>query len=276
MPFRDRAEAGRQLAAKLMPYAGRPDVTVLALPRGGVPLGYEVAAALRAPLDVLVVRRLTTPSNHDITIGAVAGGGICVVDEELCRALNVPREAVREISAREQAEVERRQRLYRACQRALDLRDRTVIVVDDGMQSGASMRAAVLAVAERRPAAIVVAVPVASYATCAEIAPRVKEIVYCFIRDPVYAVSLWYETYTPVSDEDACRLLQRASARPTHAGFSPEHYRELGADATTVRERRFEDRGSPASGPEPADDGGRVPAPRGPAAWTTYASSGTR
>jgi putative phosphoribosyl transferase len=218
MPLRDRAEAGRQLAEKLKVYAGRPNVIVLALPRGGVPVAYEVATALRAPLDVLVVRRLAALSNHDMTIGAVAGGGISVIDDELCRTLNLLPELVREIASREQAEVERRQRLYRACCEPLDVRQRTVILVDDGMATGASMRAAVIAIAERQPAAIVVAVPVASYATCAWISGKVREIVYCFIRDPIYSVGLWYEKYPQVSDEEACQLLRQANTPASHDG----------------------------------------------------------
>ena len=213
MPFHDRADAGRQLADKLQAYGGRADVVVLALPRGGVPVAYEVAAVLRAPMDVLVVRRLTTFWNHELTIGAVAGGGTAVVDEDLCRALSLPPEAVHDIVKKEQTEVERRHQFYRGvCGEALELRDRTVILVDDGMATGASMRAAVAAVAERRPAAIVVAVPVASYATCAAIAGKVREIVYLLIRDPVYSVGLWYETYSPVSDAEACEMLKRAHA----------------------------------------------------------------
>ncbi len=173
MPFHDRADAGRQLADKLEAYADRADVVVLALPRGGVPVAYEVAAALRAPLDVLVVRRLTAFWNHEFTIGAAAGGGPALLDEDLCRALSLPPEVVRDIVKKEQTEVERRDRLYRgACGEALELRGRTVIVVDDGMATGASMRAAVAAVTERRPAGIVVAVPVASYATCNAIAEQ--------------------------------------------------------------------------------------------------------
>lgn len=245
MSFHDRVDAGRQLANRLQAYAGRADVVVLALPRGGVPVAYEVAAALRAPLDVLVVRRLTAFWNHEITIGAAAGGGTTVVDEDLCRALSMPPEVVSDVVTREQLEVERRHRHYRdACGEALDLRGRTVILVDDGMATGASMSAAVAAVAERQPAAIVVAVPVASYATCAVIAGKVSEIVYLFIRDPVYAVGLWYETYPSVSDAEACELLKRARAS-AHRAASAEHYRELGAEGTTMRERGFEERSGP-------------------------------
>jgi predicted phosphoribosyltransferase len=212
MPLRDRADAGRQLAEKLKGYAGRADVVVIALPRGGVPVGYEVARALGAPLDVLVVRRLHRMADHDITFGAVAAGDVRVVDAELCAALGLSPEAVQELAAGERREVDRRQRLYRACRAELEVKGRTVILVDDGIATGASLRAAVAAVVAREPAAIVVAVPVASHAVCAEISKSVREVVYCFIRDPVYAVGLWYERYPPMSDEEACQLLQQANA----------------------------------------------------------------
>jgi putative phosphoribosyl transferase len=269
MPLHDRADAGRQLADKLQAYAGRADVVVLALPRGGVPVAYEVAAALRAPLDVLVVRRLTAFWNHELTIGAVAGGGTVVVDEDLCRALSMPPEVVRDVEKKEQTEVERRHRLYRgACGEALELSGRTVILVDDGVATGASMSAAVAAVAKRRPAAIVVAVPVASYATCAAIAGKVRVIVYLFIRDPVYAVGLWYETYPPVSDTEACELLKRAHASGARLAASAEHYRELGADGTAMRERGFEERSGPV------DDGSmREAEPRSVSVRPTHRSS---
>lgn len=210
MPFRDRADAGRQLAARLNVYAGRKDVTIVALPRGGVPVGLEVAKILQAPLDVLIARRIVVPSDYNVTIGAVASGGVQVVDEELCRALVISEDAVRRLVAREAVEVERLESLYYGCHRAPDVRNRTLILVDDGMVTGASMRAAVTAVEQGRPAAIVVAVPIASHAACAELGRRVREFVYCYIRDPVYSVGLWYESYPPVSEQDVCRLLGKS------------------------------------------------------------------
>jgi predicted phosphoribosyltransferase len=211
MPFRDRADAGRQLATRLTAYAGREDVTLLALPRGGVPVGFEIAKILRVPLDVVIARRLVAPINHQMTIGAVASGGVRVVDEELCRALAVSDRTVQWIADAEAREVERLERVYYGCHRAPpDVRDRTVLLVDDGVATGASMRAAVTAVEQGRPAAIVIAIPVASYAACAELSRRAREFVYCYIRDPVYSVGLWYESYAPVSEQEVCRLLREA------------------------------------------------------------------
>jgi putative phosphoribosyl transferase len=239
MSFRDRKDAGQQLAAKLGAYAGRTDVVVIALPRGGVPVADEVAKALRAPLDIVVVRRLPAPSNHDVTIGAVAGGGIRVIDESLVRALCLSDPLVEEMVKREEREIERRENIYHEHHQSFDLTGRTVILVDDGIATGASMHAAVAVIETRHPAAIVVAVPVASFATCAKLARRIRESVYCFIRDPVYSVSLWYESYPPISDDDACRILgQTGAARESHpAGLGDEHGRELGAGPTGIHEQ---------------------------------------
>ncbi|WP_437955629.1 phosphoribosyltransferase family protein [Sorangium sp. So ce119] len=213
MPFRDRADAGRQLASRLTAYAGREDVTVLALPRGGVLVGFEIAKLLRAPLDVLIARRIVAPGDHRMTIGAVTSGGVRVVDEELCRALGVSDRTVQWLADAEAREVERLERVYYGCHRAPDIRDRTILLVDDGVATGASMRAAVTAVEHVGPAAIVIAVPVASHAAYAELSRRAREFVYCHIRDPVYSVGLWYEDYAPVSEQDVCRLLGDALDR---------------------------------------------------------------
>ncbi|WP_437283377.1 phosphoribosyltransferase family protein [Sorangium sp. So ce375] len=207
MPFRDRADAGRQLASRLTAYAGREDVTLLALPRGGVPVGFEIAKLLRVPLDVLIARRIVAPNNDHMTIGAVASGGVRVVDDELCRALGVSDRTVQRLADVEAREVERLERVYYGCHRAPDIRDRTLLLVDDGVATGASMRAAVTAVEQGGPAGIVIAVPVASYAAYAQLSGRAREFVYCYIRDPVYSVGLWYEDYSPVSEQDVCRLL---------------------------------------------------------------------
>ncbi|MGK4000780.1 phosphoribosyltransferase [Sorangium sp. So ce1024] len=218
MPFRDRADAGRQLAARLTAYAGREDVTVLALPRGGVPVGFEIARLLRVPLDVLIARRIVAPGHERMTIGAVASGGVRVVDEELCRALGLSDRTVQWLADVEAREVERLERVYYGCHRAPEIRDRTLLLVDDGTATGASMRAAVTAVEQDRPAGIVIAVPVASYAAYAELSRRAREFVYCYIRDPIYSIGLWYEDYTPVSEQDVCRLLRAPldrSASPT-------------------------------------------------------------
>ncbi|WP_437775994.1 phosphoribosyltransferase [Sorangium sp. So ce1097] len=218
MPFRDRADAGRQLASRLTAYAGREDATVLALPRGGVLVGFEIARLLRVPLDVLIARRIVAPGNDRMTIGAVASGGVRVVDEELCRALGLSDKTVQWLADVEAREVERLERVYYGCHRAPEIRDRTLLLVDDGTATGASMRAAVTAVEQGRPAGIVIAVPVASYAAYAELSRRAREFVYCYIRDPVYSIGLWYEDYAPVSEQDVCRLLgatlDRSASQP--------------------------------------------------------------
>ncbi|XXT21263.1 phosphoribosyltransferase family protein [Sorangium sp. So ce429] len=220
MSFRDRADAGRQLASRLTAYAGREGVTVLSLPRGGVLVGFEIAKLLRVPLDVLIARRIVAPGDHRMTIGAVASGGVRVVDAELCRALGVSDRTVQWLADVEAREVERLERVYYGCHRAPDIRDRTLLLVDDGVATGASMRAAVTAVEQAGPAGIVIAVPVASFAAYAELSRRAREFVYCHIRDPVYSVGLWYEDYAPVSEQDVCRLLRDAPDRG--ASHAPE------------------------------------------------------
>jgi predicted phosphoribosyltransferase len=211
MPFRDRIDAGRQLAAKLSAYANRGDIVVIGLPRGGVPVALEVARALRAPLDVLLVRRIATPADRDVTIGAVAPGGVRVLDDDLIHAIGLSERVVQREVERAETDIAVRERIYANYHRTPDLSGRTVIIVDDGIATGASMTAAVRVIESRRPAAIVIAVPVASIATCARLAPHVRETVYCYIRDPVYSVGLWYENYPPVSDDDARRFLERAA-----------------------------------------------------------------
>ncbi|WP_437567752.1 phosphoribosyltransferase [Sorangium sp. So ce542] len=234
MPFRDRADAGRQLASRLTAYAGREDVTLLALPRGGVLVGFEIAKLLRVPLDVLIARRIVAPGNDHMTIGAVASGGVRVVDDELCRALGVSDRTVQWLADVQTREVERLERVYYGCHRAPDIRNRTLLLVDDGVATGASMRAAVTAAEQGRPAGIVIAVPVASYAAYAALSRRAREFVYCYIRDPVYSVGLWYEDYAPVSEQEVCRLLgetlDQTAARHDAAG--QERSRGLPPDAT--------------------------------------------
>ena len=164
--FRNRQEAGRLLAEQLTAYANRPDVLVLALPRGGVPVGYEVARALHAPLDVFVVRKLGVPGYEELAMGAVATGGVRVLNEEIVQRLGIPEYVIDAAVAREQQEVARRERLYRGGRPPPEVRGRTVILVDDGLATGATMRAAVMALRQLQPARIVVAVPTASSETC--------------------------------------------------------------------------------------------------------------
>jgi putative phosphoribosyl transferase len=212
MFFRDRADAGRQLAAKLTACAGRPNVQVLALPRGGVPVGYEVAHALGAPLDVFLVRKLGVPGREELAMGAMAAGGVRVLNEEVVRTLGIPDDVIESVSEKERRELARRERAYRDDRPPPDVRGRTVLLVDDGLATGSTMRAAVAALRKLHPARIVVAVPVGSAETCAELAAAADEVICARTPDPFYAVGLWYEDFTQTTDEQVHELLERAVA----------------------------------------------------------------
>ena len=209
--FRDRAEAGRLLAELLRGYAGRDDVIVLALPRGGVPVGYEVAKELGAPLDVFMVRKLGVPRHAELAMGAIASGGVLVLDEDLIGSLGIGKEQVQQAIATELRELERREAAYRDGRNLPQLESKTVILVDDGLATGATMRAAALAVREQRPARIVVAVPVAAAETCRELRADADEIVCAATPRPFGAVGLWYEDFSQTSDEEVRGLLARAA-----------------------------------------------------------------
>ena len=209
--FRDRAEAGRHLAELLRGYAGREDVIVLALPRGGVPVAYEVARALGVPLDVFMVRKLGVPRHEELAMGAIAGGGVLVLDEGLIASLGIGTGQVRQAIAAEARELERRERVYRDGRAPPQLEGRTVILVDDGLATGATMRAAALAVREHRPARIVIAVPVAAAETCRELRGDADELVCAATPSPFGAVGLWYENFSQTSDEEVRELLARAA-----------------------------------------------------------------
>ena len=209
--FRDRSEAGRLLAEQLPAYAGRPDVIVLGLPRGGVPVAYEVARALGAPLDVFVVRKLGLPGHEEFAMGAIASGGVRVLNESVMRQLFIPQDVIEEVSRRELRELERRERLYRSGRQPLDATGRTAILVDDGLATGSTMRAAAAALRELRPAAIVVAVPVAAAETCDEFRAEVDEVVCAVTPRPFRAVGIWYDDFSQTSDEEVRELLERVS-----------------------------------------------------------------
>jgi putative phosphoribosyl transferase len=208
--FRDRREAGRRLADRLVAYAGRPDVIVLALPRGGVPVAYEVARALGAPLDVFLVRKLGMPGHEEFAIGAIASGGVRVLNEETLLDYGVSREQVEAIVEAEERELERRERRYRGDRPFPDLTGRTVILIDDGLATGSSMRAAVAALRQERPSRIVVAVPTAPAETCEDLRPIVDDMVCLMTPEPFYAVGLWYEDFSQTTDEEVHDLLQSA------------------------------------------------------------------
>jgi predicted phosphoribosyltransferase len=209
--YRDRRDAGRDLAAKLADYAGRPAVLVLALPRGGVPVAYEVVQALGVPLDVFLVRKLGVPGHEELAVGAIASGGVRLLNQDVVRALRISPEIIDQVTQIELAELQRREREYRDDLPAPDVRGKTVILIDDGLATGASMRVAVAALRQRIPARIVVAVPVASPATCDEFRYEVDEVVCARTPDPFYAVGLWYEDFSQTTDEEVRDLLRRAA-----------------------------------------------------------------
>jgi putative phosphoribosyl transferase len=218
IPFKDRRDAGRQLAARLGAYAGRPDVLVLGLPRGGVPVAYEVAEALDAPLDVFLVRKLGVPGHEELAMGAIASGGVRVLNEDVLSDLRLPDAAIEAVAAREQQEMARREGLYRDARPAPEVQGRTVILVDDGLATGSTMRAAAVALRQQRPARLVAAVPVAAAATCGTLASVVDEAVCAVEPQPFFAVGLWYEDFSPTGDEEVRRLLARAAERRPVAG----------------------------------------------------------
>src|SRR2546426_1335185 len=191
--LQNRTEAGKLLATKLTDYADRPDVLVLALPRGGVPVAYQVAKALHVPLDVFLVRKLGVPGHEELAMGAIATGGVCVLNEDVVQMLHIPNRVIEEVAAKEQQELERREHLYRDGRPPPDVRDCTVILIDDGLATGATMRAAIKALQQQHPARIVVAVPVAAPQTCEELSTQVDEIICAKTPELFYGVGYWYE-----------------------------------------------------------------------------------
>jgi predicted phosphoribosyltransferase len=207
--FRNRTEAGRRLAEKLAAYADRPDVLVLALPRGGVPVGYEVARALGAPLDVFVVRKLGVPGYEELAMGAVATGGVRVLNDEIVRGLGISEHEIGAAVARELQELARRERLYRGARPPLDVGGRTVVLVDDGLATGATMRAAIQALRQQHPARTSVAVPTASPDTCEALKAEADDVVCAMTPEPFFAVGHWYEDFTQTTDDEVRELLAR-------------------------------------------------------------------
>lgn len=209
--FRDRAHAGQVLAAQLDELRARDDAIVLALPRGGVPVGYEVAVAVGAPLDVFVVRKLGVPGHRELAMGAIASGGVLVMDEGLMSRLGIGQEQVKQAVAAELRELERREAVYRGDRPPPELEGKVVILVDDGLATGATMRAAALAVRKLNPARLIVAVPVAAVETCEQFEDVVDEVICGATPRPFYAVGLWYDDFSPTSDEEVRDLLARAA-----------------------------------------------------------------
>jgi predicted phosphoribosyltransferase len=216
--FADRREAGVELASHLRQYANRDDVVVLALPRGGVPVAFEVAEALHAPLDVFVVRKLGMPGHPEFAIGAIASGGVRVLSDDVLRWYRIPESAIEAVTRAERAELERREREYRQDRPLTPLRGRVVILVDDGLATGSTMRAAVQAVRAQQPARVVVAAPVGAPETCEQFAHVADETVCARTPDPFSAVGLWYRDFSQTSDEEVRALLQRHVERTAAGG----------------------------------------------------------
>ena len=212
MKFRDRSDAGRELAARLSHYAGRADVLVLALPRGGVPVGFEVAEALGAPLDVFLVRKLGVPGHEELAMGAIASGGVRVINDRVVRPLGISDAVIERVEAEERRELERRESAYRGTRPPLDVRGKTVILVDDGLATGSTMRAAVVALQRLEPARIVVAVPVGAADTCAEFEKLADETVCVSEPEPFFGVGMWYRNFSPTTDDEVRELLGRREA----------------------------------------------------------------
>ena len=211
--YNDRTDAGKQLAEQLAPYKDKADVMVLGLPRGGVPVAYEVASALHAPLDVYLVRKLGAPGQEELAMGAIATGGVMLLNHDMIRELGISDEIIRAISMREWQEMARREGLYRGDRPLPEVAGKTVILVDDGLATGFTMRAAIAALKKQGPARIVVAVPVAAAQTAADLSSEVDELVCLFTPDQFYAVGLWYGDFRPVTDEEVHTLLLTDSSR---------------------------------------------------------------
>jgi predicted phosphoribosyltransferase len=206
--FLDRRNAGRELASHLSAYANRPDVLVLALPRGGVPVAYEVATALNAPMDIFLVRKLGTPGHRELAMGAIASGGIRVINDDVVQWYSIPQPDIEAVAREEEQELRRREREYRGDRPAPDLGGRTVILVDDGLATGSTMRAAVQAVKARHPARVIVAAPVGAPQTCAELSTIADEVVCATTPEPFSAVGEWYEDFDQTTDEEVSQLLR--------------------------------------------------------------------
>lgn len=219
-PFRDRAEAGQLLARKLTAYANRSDVTVLALPRGGVPVGFEIATALRAPLNIFLVRKLGVPGQEELAIGAVASGGVRVLDNDLVKALHISQRHVDALTAQAQRELERQEALYCGGIPRLNVCGRTVVLVDDGAATGATMLAAIAALRRQQVARLIVTVPVAPATTRERLAAEADEVVCLLSAEHFVAVGEYYHDFTQVSDEKVQELLHRSASEPCSARAS--------------------------------------------------------
>lgn len=221
MRFQNRIEAGQLLAQKLEAYTGRPDTLVLALPRGGVPVAYEVATHLNLPLDIFIVRKLGLPGEKELAMGALASGGTRILNMELVREARVPDSLIDKVTAEEQQELERREQLYRNNRPALQVEGRTVILIDDGLATGTSMRVAVLALKRQQPPRLVIAVPVAPPDIYEDFRDLADEIVCAITPRHLYAIGMWYNDFSQTTDQEVCDLLEEAGRRKLFGSAVP-------------------------------------------------------
>jgi len=217
MIFRDRKQAGELLARKLTKYANREDVVVLAIPRGGVPVGFEVARALHVPLDIFIVRKLGVPWQEELAFGAVATGGVRVLDEQIMESLQLTPEQIEKVTERENKELERRERVYRGKRAALAVKGKLVLLVDDGIATGSSMLAGITALRQLEPAQIIVATPVAPPTTCARLRKKADDLVCVSMPESFFAIGQFYENFLATSDAEVCALVEEASASTTRS-----------------------------------------------------------
>jgi len=225
MIYRDRIDAGKQLAARLRDYANRDDVLVLALPRGGVPVAYEVAKALRVPLDIFLVRKLGVPGHEELAMGAISTGGVRVLNDDVVNYLGIPGEVIDAVAADELTELERRERAYRGDRPEPDVQGKTVLLIDDGLATGSTMRAAAAALRQKNPARIIVAVPVSASQTCDEYRMGVDEIICAKTPEPFLGVGQWYENFSQTTDEEVRRLLAKAETASDRENREVAHAR---------------------------------------------------
>lgn len=219
LKFRDRTEAGQSLAARLSSYANRPDVLVLALPRGGVPVAYEIAQALNVPLDICLVRKLGVPGQEELAMGAIAPGGIMVLNNEVLKSLQISRQSLLEVATSERQELERRMQVYRGDRLPPQIRDRLIILVDDGIATSATLRAAITLLQRQHPQGIIVAAPVAPATVCETLQELVQDVVCLSTPEPLNSIGMWYRDFSQTTDEEVCRLLQQAEQRQTECSL---------------------------------------------------------
>jgi putative phosphoribosyl transferase len=212
--FRNRTEAGQLLAERLQSFANCPDVLVMSLPRGGVPVGFEVAKALNAPLDICIVRKLGVPGHKELAMGAISLGGSRILKPDVVDWLHISESAIAAVTSMEQRELERRDQLYRGTRPPPDIQNRTIILVDDGLATGSTMRAAIGTIRQQAPEYLIVAVPVAPPVVCQELRQEVDEVICLLTPEPFYAIGVWYEDFTQTSDAQVRELLEQATNLP--------------------------------------------------------------